>query len=322
MGYRRFVKIWFSVLLIGGIAGIVLVELFVRSVLIPNDMVAIKEKLLAKHRKQIRILALGDSHVLNGLTSEEGSGIFNFAKGSDTIPLYYFKLKQAMNVAPVEVLLLQFDPHIFSTYRKHAGSLPKLYTHIIDEDVEPELGYYPKQQKESSSFLSMTENYGPFVFKSLGKYLQGKLKPPRVKENGFTGEKGDWSRYDTHVQHDKALKRIQTQVRAGTMIEPLILKWYEKVISHARKKGLRVVLISYPLSRAYLEILDTGEKRAFEELKEKLVHRYGVDYWDYRSVFVSHDHYFANSDHLNESGAEAFSELLEKKLLSTHGKQQ
>ncbi|WP_223701219.1 DUF1574 family protein [Sutcliffiella deserti] len=297
-------------------AHLIVMETFARNVLVPNDTVHMKEKLILDRKEEITIIGLGDSHVGNDLYLRENG--FNLGRGGDTTPIMYFKLKWLIeNDVNVEHLLLQMDYHIFSYYRTQPGNHVKNYYHIIDEPVDSELGDYPSANTffgDNFIFYSLLDVYSPIIHKTFLNYLKGDFTKPDVSYNGQLSTDYDWTVLDEEDRIASAESRTAGTLYNQYLISEKLVHYYEKIIELAQQNNIKVTLIRYPLANEYLDLVNEEVETEFNELLSRIENKYNLKTLDYRYIFQEKQNYFIDQDHLNNTGAKELGKVIESEL--------
>lgn len=317
MSHKKFIVYSLTIVLIFVSFNLLITEIFTRKVLIPNDVVYRKEQMLLNVKDDVKIVSLGDSHAHSGINVEE-SYFFNFANGGDPIPIWYFKLKWLTDKqVPVNTLLLELDYHIFSYYRTvNVETVTLQYAKYIDEPVPTSLGIYPAPNSYAAQvrLYSLQPNYSPIVHKALVKYLRKELQPPQMAENGATVS---ITRFVDQLEADRlkeAEKRVKLHLYNSHLINPDLLEYYERIIRLALDKGIRVVVIRYPLSNEYLSLINDKTDQEFSDVVAYLENKYGFSILDYRRAFDTKQELFSDQDHLNSDGSKYLGEMVIRDL--------
>jgi hypothetical protein len=299
--------------LVAFILNLLITETFTRRILVPNDTIYQKQIRIEKKLPELRIVSLGDSHVYNGITLDNAK-FSNFAIESEPIPVTYFKLKWLSNHAPnLNVILLQYDYHIFSYYRtRDIEHIAWRYKEYINEPVPAELGNYPSDSFQSRfRLMSLQPDYAPIVHKALGKYLTEGLDKPMMLDDGTGVLTKDFSKVDIDERIFAARKRLNAQIAHRYIIHDGLLDYYRKTIAFARNKGLKVVLVRYPASNQYLGLIDEPIESALSAVLSTIMEAEpDLLVLDYRKAFSEKQQYFADEDHLNINGARELGKLI------------
>jgi hypothetical protein len=89
---------------------------------------------------------------------------------------------------------------------------------------------------------------------------------------------------------------------------------FEKILAHARERGLKMVLLMPPTRDIELNSYPPGALAEFDAWLDAKAKAYGVPYLTYagRPEFLAED--FADFSHLTPKGADKFSAILDKDL--------
>lgn len=307
MVYKKLIRNSLFAGLLIVILNIALLEVFTRQVLIPNDVIYRKEKLLVEQKNQIKMVSLGDSHVERGLDMDR-KDFFNFSIANEPVPLWYFKAKWLVkNAENLELLLLPMDYHIFSYYRTaNIEHVTRQYKDYIDERVNPELGYYPDPgSEEKFPLYSLQTNYAPIVYRSVFEFAIGAFDRPRLTRNGTSTRFGTFGEDSPEKRMADTRKRVDEHLYSRFLVHPEMVGYYEKIIELAKSKGIEVVLVRYPLSKEYLSLVTEEAEAEFSKAVEFVESRHDVKILDYRRIFDGKQEFFKDHDHLNDEGAKS-----------------
>ncbi|AWO01175.1 hypothetical protein DLD77_05455 [Chitinophaga alhagiae] len=167
--------------------------------------------------------------------------------------------------------------------------IPQIYKQL--RSIEPDYWYY--------KYIPLYA-FGKYGFRTVLWSLNGylKLKKETVINKGYLPIDARWK---------EDFEKFKKQYPHGVNypIESSAISNLKKIITEAQSKNIRVVLVytpeyfeNYPLSRNRDKILETYRSIAAE---------HQVPLWDYSSTPICYDKkYFYNSQHLNKTGAEAF----------------
>lgn len=316
MNYRTFLKVTIFTTLCIVFLNIIITEVFTRKVLVPNDIVVRKEKLLTEVQDKVKIISLGDSHIQNGIYIES-KDFFNLAGSGEPIPIWYFKLKRFLNSSNnIQILLLQMDYHIFSHYRTvniEAATTP--YAAYIDEKIDRTLGAYPDPNTPQYFGLrSLQPNYAPIVHQALRNYLSDDFDIPSLASNGTEISTKEFIRLPEAERFRIAERRVQIHLQNGEIIDHNLLTYYERIILLAKQRGITVILVRSPLSKEYLSFVPISVQQEIDHVISQLRSTHQLPLLDYRYSFTEHQEYFLDEDHLNSNGAKKLGEFISADL--------
>ncbi|NOR45515.1 MAG: hypothetical protein GQ534_08005 [Candidatus Delongbacteria bacterium] len=82
-----------------------------------------------------------------------------------------------------------------------------------------------------------------------------------------------------------------------------------EIVELCKQKNIEIIAIKFPLAKDYLIEVD-GRNYGADAYFAKL----GIKTFDFSQIYIDHDEYFANQDHLNELGGEIFAKELLKRV--------
>ncbi len=88
------------------------------------------------------------------------------------------------------------------------------------------------------------------------------------------------------------------------------------ILDFCEANGITPVLITTPYTSYYYKQVPPEFKKEFREVISAIAGSHGISYYDYSedSRFGTHLEYFSDADHLNETGARLFMDILEKEI--------
>lgn len=82
------------------------------------------------------------------------------------------------------------------------------------------------------------------------------------------------------------------------------------IIEFGRRHHMRVLLITTPVQEEFYESYGESYVETFHSDVGRLVEELQVEYWNYEDLYHDEKSYFTDSNHLNEDGAAAFTQLV------------
>ena len=257
----------------------------------PNTEEQIEESFKNAVCRDYEILILGNSRMYRGVNPDKFSlETYNFSHDYDSYNQLYYKLKflekKEFNYLILGIDYFQFS--IFSSKRNYVyGDL--LNNQYIDDYKEyflwSEVNYH-------LSFLDPKKLLG----------LRSKTNVPFLKENGQYIKPGMANKND-FVERDISRKQIQ-------------IKYFEKILDYCESRNIRVILVMPPTRENELNSYSLAEIKAFNQFINEYTKRKNVNYFNFSkdSSFKISD--FTDITHLNQSAADNFSSLLDRKILA------
>jgi hypothetical protein len=266
-----------------------------------------------ERNKSASIWILGDSHPMMALNPACIPGSFNFACTSEYYFLNLQKLRSLLKDSQrPELIVLPLDLHSFSS---QGNAL--LLQHELDDVYWSQL----LDGKEIRSWNLPSEWMRWFIsaryFPYAGQYYRFiswfKEDPYQVEANGFVPASEAISDQNQSERDEAAQARYQAHVQKFPARDFLQIKALQEIKITCRKEGIKLVLVSFPLSDDYLKMADGDSGlnpiRALQDSMKANDH-----YLNFSRVFSGLPEYFSDPDHLNSKGAEQLSKILKPKL--------
>ncbi len=298
----RFVRLTIAAVLVCTAVHIAFFEAFASIYLKPNDPIEFQKSYLQNHAGEVRILGLGDSHTQMGLNLPHPA-YFNYSICSDSIVIQYFKLKNLLpRASSLQVLLLQADCHQFSRLMTTFDYTP--YADLTDEPVDATLGPYPSHGRKCWQLFSLRDRIAPALYWNLFHVL---FYPPSllgedvVLPNGTKSPITRWTLLPPEERVRQAQEQANRVFYHGDMVLEPFTEYYRKILRMARDRGIRVVLIRYPLPLEYARLLNDETGPFYRGVQDE----FSVPLLDYTHLFDSRQDLFSDTNHLNIHGANA-----------------
>ncbi len=299
------------------------IEWFVRYRLIPLDhWWVIQNQLTPSRLNRIQKIAVGDSHPSYDLDIR-APDFFNLAYPSENTHKMYLKLRHYIKqgLRP-EIILVQADYHLFSIYRAKMADYYRYADFFEASDFEEmqNLNMQVSLRKENfiaSHLLQFQNTYAANVHGVFWKYITDGFRLENrfdLTTNGTILTDEGWRDLTPKQALQSAQKRLKKQLPEGnSQIHEYLVYFYEKMIRLGLKHNCQVILIRYPLTLEYRNLLNPELKRTIDRLYNRIRLKYQLEFWDYSDVVRDTSH-FSNPDHLNRAGAKYFGELINTKL--------
>lgn len=117
---------------------------------------------------------------------------------------------------------------------------------------------------------------------------------------------------NTEVKEDAGFKRAN--IHKGYMKESLTLKnkqLLEGMIEDLQKRGVKVILVTPPVSKDYFTAIDSGKYQRMQDAISQITEKYQVKYLNYfRDERFKKEDFTDGSDHLDQESANRFSQIL------------
>jgi len=251
---------------------------------------------------------VSDSHGLPLKNFTEKYGVYNFSGGSDS----YFDMKRKIvflaNKTDVKTIFITVDDHTLSKYREKTNSLDRSQFFVMPEVCSSYYEYF--KLRYIRFYVAFFQPGSRSVIKY---FITSKMKKlfSRNNQNNVVIKKKTWPDFTAEERHNRSKKRLERQYPSNKESYKLRQTLLD-IINYCKERNIVLIGLKYPLSSDYIKVLGNKTYGA-----DKIFKYEGLNVIDYKDVFVSQNKYFNNQDHLNETGAHKFLELLFLKQNST-----
>ena len=250
-----------------------------------------------------KILILGDSHVQKSLNPCFFNAAKNISQSAEPYFVTYWKLKKLLHTnKTIDTLLLGFSFHNISAFNDKK---------LIDPSWSSEMFYriYPIEEFETLNGIEI--DFWEY-FKILAREM---CLYPKKNHINYIGCYGNSRRSDIS-DYNTSIKRHFYYNNNNVGISTTSIDFLNKIITLCRDSKINNILITSPLHKEYLKRIPSNFTQEYLKLKNELTTNNGVPVLDFSSI-VLNDTCFLNSDHLNESGARIFSNMVMDTLYVT-----
>ena len=240
------------------------------------------------------VFILSDSHGGPLKQNLREHGVYNFSIGSDSYFDMYRKLIYLKKNSKIKKIIITADDHTLSMYREKLNNKDKSVHYLDIEDKD-----FLLKDKISILKEKYFKRYVPLfngkTAKIVGKYLINVFK--LKKKVNY-----DWATNENKLKDSK--KRAKTQFKSLESSDDL-RSCITEIVRFCRENEIDIIAVKYPLAKDYL-IEVNGRNFGADEHFESL----GIKTYDFSKLYIDHDEYFANQDHLNELGGQIFAKEL------------
>lgn len=264
-----------------------------------QHIIAAIQTKLSEHKP---LLLLGNSHMHFGLKpfNKQSS---NLAYPSELLVFTYLKIK----LLQPKIVLIALNPQHLQKNNDDAlknGLLSKSQYAYLYSQLTPEA---QQDIQKSAPF----EQWAFFKTKQWLPFLGTRMKSLAAHEllGGYIGY---------HTPAPVTLQDIKHRINdvfgahqyACSSIQ---LKYLQRIIDYTTEQKIRLIFISFPLHPGFLSQIPPKVFADFQERLKVLEKGHNFEYWDDSHLFRQED-YFYDTDHLNQQGAEAFSQIIRQRL--------
>lgn len=283
---------------------VLLSVLFVRYVASDHDALRMDARWL-RGPVAVDVMVAGDSHPRQAVEAPVLGSAINVAVPGEHYLKTTFRVPWLLDHGTREVstVLLPFDAVSFVSFKDDVFHPEVVWDRYVDWRL---IGAHKGQR-----------------FQYAGKQAKAKLAP-------YVGEWQTLLQFFTSSRHFRApgevgptLVRFDSGIEAarrhfsGADLWDADMVWaFRRLLDDLRGRGLRVVLVSYPVHRAYIAEarrlgVDPGRRA---ELLAEVLEPGRVDHLDFEAALVRAPELFVDGDHLNIPGKRRFSKLLAERL--------
>ncbi len=233
---------------------------------------------------------LADSHgtPLNQLTQK--LGIYNFSAASDSYFDMLRKVKYLVKNTPVKQIIISVDDHSLSPYRENTNNLERSAFYMIKEDYD---SIFTGGINSLKKYIVL---FNPSIRGIIRSYLQSFI----IKKT----EMKQWSLLSKKQKHHNSKERFNYQFDF-THPSIALTSSLEEIIDLCKISNIELIGIQFPLTHIYYDTIKNNSFHADEIFRS---HKLKV--YDFRELYLNHDEYFMNQDHLNLNGSKHFIDIL------------
>jgi len=275
------------------------------AIVTPQNVFEITERQLAEQAPDVQVLFMGDSHVKDGLDPRIIAGSFNAASPGENYLQTYWKLRHLLQRGEldIKVVALPLDLHSFSSTRTDQEAYYWYWSRYDDD------GEIRRSIPDASSFGLRIRALLPV----LGNGLDFVRVTWRHSEliRGFQLLSGDFSQMPDKAE--VAERQAAEHLGSAVVRDPLLLDSFGRLVEMATEDGITLVFIRFPVSPQYNAAASAyiGDVEAFyAPMLERIESTPNAYFLDAHDLYYERLDYFSNSEHLNGTGAAAFTRYL------------
>ena len=257
-------------------------------------------------------LILGDSHAKSAFDPTVLGNAFNFAMPMENYLHTFYKLKYILSQgADIDCVILNTDPHSFTSRRSDRTPLSDYYVQFVD---------YLEIGRRKSQYLRYLKTYisatfFPYVGKT-AEVIEFTTKKRSSIQKGFKIRTTLFTNLDAKMRRKQARIRASHHIRNTEVWDKYQVLYFRKIIDLCLENGIGIVLVQTPLSKEYLTALQkiTDPREVPEKVRGLIKENPKIIFCDFRDAFLNHPELFSNSDHLNFRGARKLTIMLKMHL--------
>ncbi|QHI70183.1 hypothetical protein [Tichowtungia aerotolerans] len=241
------------------------------------------------------VLILGDSHPLAMKKEHLPPHVFNFSYGSDNLTDMYTKLQFFIDQygAP-EMVVLECDRHIFSTYRSVLNNNERSLFYMNFGVYREIYGFHPLK------YFVRRHVFRWFPMANM-KNLQFAKKAAISRVEKFVSHKEEraqppWSTVSVEDRVGRVEQRLELQF--SSPYDSVLVQRFFDIVTLCKDLNIRILGVRYPVTPEYDQALNKMDLQRIEQVFLDNE----VDYLDFSASF-SDPLLFQNEDHISEKGS-------------------
>jgi len=269
-----------------------------------------------REHNDLKILIFGDSLATDDFNPIYIPGSYNLATPGETLKQSYYKIKWALENEPdVDTYVIQYNRHSFNYYRINPYyDLSYWRFYMSYEELTEETNL-------SEANLIFTSFLFPVIGKGKEIYRYYFDKRPYVRiDNSWQNYSETFEELQGENMTSNGRTRSLSQFKKYPIVQEADLtEIFIKTLTMLKENNKTVVLVVYPLTDEYLRPLEekVNITEEFKPLDEKILKQFdNTIILDYRETFRYNQSLFVHSDHLNNKGAEIFTKMLNRDIIS------
>ncbi len=246
-------------------------------------------------------LVTGDSYTALAINPEIMRDSANISIFAEPYIITYFKMRKILKTNSLRTILIGYSYHNISAFNDTKFKDP-VWSHRFFEKSYPILSL--------SDLEGLDVNYLEYI-KVINKYM---CSYPSSRHYSYIGSfQRDFDRSE-EFNSEEAIERHFFIDSENAGISKISENYLDMLLGLANERNIKVILLSTPLHKSYLDKVPVNFKEEYDEFRKKILKKYAnTAFWDYSKLF-SENKYFKNTDHLNIDGANKFSQLLRERL--------
>lgn len=267
----------------------------------------------------------GTSHAMNGIMEKHFKGdVINFSVSSQDIYYDLLHIRKACEEGRqvIENCIINVGYYMFyqdlSLSKNTNYIVKKVYEPLFQDSHHMQIDcmYNPLQEvielgKEffSKELIALfCKEWGRSVFMDQGSYY-GEMKDrkgnSRLALQGFEwgkmseAERENCARLRT-ADHNRVYAHKESRLENGRLIE--------EIVEYLSKRNIRTVFVVFPFTKWYNQYINPQYKEDIYQLLDNL--KFPIEYLDMNELDCFSDNDFLDSDHLNDTGAEKATKVL------------
>lgn len=282
----------------------------------PSSLLARTDSQFYPEKYNTKILLIGDSHIKSGLDPLIINSSFNLASLGENYIQTYYKLRKNLQDEKFrpEFIVMPLDLHTFSSYRSSRFEDHWYWKDFVDFREVAEINKNVSSVEKNLNLMFPLAGQG----RNLIKYFFQRNSTVLIKGYMPVNE----SFLLANNKEAIASARADYHLKNQAAIDSSILLYFSKLIELAQEKGIKVILVKFPITKEYYNaagkyIQDNNEY--YSQIFSSIKSCRDVYLMDYQKKFFGKQFIFKDSDHLNYDGAEQLSRLFTNDMKALNG---
>ena len=261
--------------------------------------------------ENVKVLIIGDSHAQTALNPAFMSDAISLTFSNENYFFSYYKLKWALEKNnAIKAVILGFSYHNLSQEQER---VIKERTFFLEHNflLLDSCGRRIVKEKSTDlfSYFRLKYEFGmPLNF-----YNNDLLMINFASDKDEYREKiwGGYKNMSTANLTDEQKRKLVAEKNSKDFkLSPLMFEYLAKIISLCNENKITLYLLNTPIHELYFERYTKETVDNFIRAADSLKKENGAVYLDYQR-YLQDDSFFYDGEHLNESGAEIFSHLID-----------
>ena len=268
----------------------------------------------------VKVLFIGDSHpeqsIKNKFLPED---FYNFSNSAANAKELFLLIKYIYKKQPtIKFIVLPIEYHNFNCgfadnlYLDHIRYLnpEKKDLRFVYKDIPLyKIKFQFLIQRLPLLMQKNRELFAKVLINDLLLFILGK-KAQVYDSLGDTVNLRVWTHKNEETRFKDSRSRAKVQSLENIKSDDLVRIFYE-IINFCDKNKIKIIGIKYPITNEYLSIINTYDINSVNKIYDDTKIFKRLDYMD---LFKDKQDYFGNPDHLNDTGAEIFTNIVVKEL--------
>lgn len=253
-----------------------------------------------------QMLIMGDSHPQRALNPKLFESATNVSQVAEPLYITYWKLKDIVQHAKVDTLVLGLSPHNLSTFNDHKLEHKKWASEMFKRVYAIEA---------AATLDSVEVDWEKLYGTKFRKMCLYPIPTHKAYLGGYSN-----SNKSKVTDANQAANRHFCWDGEEAEISETVVAHLDSIVFLCREQSIELVVVTAPQHATYLRWVPQEFDTQFAQLKRQLSND-GATILDYSTAKYA-DELFLNADHLNQKGAKRFSKEVRNELyvLSEEGR--